>query len=182
RVPLILERPFLRMTRALIDVHCEEMTLQFNDEAITFKVGYTSRYSRNYYDETVHQVNIIDVACKEYAQEVLGFSDSLTRSTSGNPTPSLDHILSTSFPSLIPFKEGDFILEEIKACLTNDSILPGIDDDNFDSERDLLLLEKLLNDDPSSPLPPKELKTVKSSIDDPPELDLKDLPSHLEYA
>ncbi|GJV92007.1 reverse transcriptase domain-containing protein [Tanacetum coccineum] len=51
----------------------------------------------------------------------------------------------------------------------------------------LLLLEKLLNDDPSSPLPLKELyveelKIVKSSIDDPPELELKDLPSHLEYA
>ncbi|GKC52001.1 reverse transcriptase domain-containing protein, partial [Tanacetum coccineum] len=65
--------------------------------------------------------------------------------------------------------------------------LPGIDDDDFDPEGDLLLLEKLLNDDPSSPLPPKELhveelKIVKSSIDDPPELELKDLPSHLEYA
>ncbi|GJW28809.1 reverse transcriptase domain-containing protein, partial [Tanacetum coccineum] len=57
----------------------------------------------------------------------------------------------------------------------------------FDPEGDLLLLEKLLNDDPSSPLPPKELnyeelKIIKSSIDDPPELELKDLPSHLEYA
>ncbi|GKD74523.1 hypothetical protein Tco_1332805, partial [Tanacetum coccineum] len=46
---------------------------------------------------------------------------------------------------------------------------------------------KLLNDDPSSLLPPKELhfekiKMIKSSIDDPPELELKDLPSHLEYA
>ncbi|GKD49869.1 reverse transcriptase domain-containing protein, partial [Tanacetum coccineum] len=71
--------------------------------------------------------------------------------------------------------------------ITNDSIPPGIDDDDFDPVRDLLLLEKLLNDDPSSPLPPKELileelKTVKSSIDDPLELELKDLPSHLEYA
>ncbi|GKD40577.1 reverse transcriptase domain-containing protein [Tanacetum coccineum] len=106
---------------------------------------------------------------------------------SGNPTPSLDPILSTSSPSLTPFEEGDFILGEIKACLTNDSIPPGIDDDDFDPEGDLLLLEKLLNDDPSSPLPPKELhveelKIVKSSIDDPPELELKDLPSHLEYA
>ncbi|GJY79515.1 reverse transcriptase domain-containing protein [Tanacetum coccineum] len=41
--------------------------------------------------------------------------------------------------------------------------------------------------DPSSPHPPKELnfeelKTIKSSIDDPAELELKDLPSHLEYA
>ncbi|GKD30570.1 reverse transcriptase domain-containing protein, partial [Tanacetum coccineum] len=52
---------------------------------------------------------------------------------------------------------------------------------------DLLLLEKLLNNDPSSPLPPKELhveelKIVKSFIDDPPELELNDLPSYLEYA
>ncbi|GKG42009.1 hypothetical protein Tco_0473760, partial [Tanacetum coccineum] len=78
-------------------------------------------------------------------------------------------------PSLTPFEGGDFILEENEACLTNDSIPPGIDDVNFDLEGDLLLLEKLLNNDPSSPLPPKELyfeeiKTIKSSIDDPPEL------------
>ncbi|GKB95553.1 DNA-directed DNA polymerase [Tanacetum coccineum] len=76
---------------------------------------------------------------------------------------------------------------EIEACLTNDSIPPGIDDANFNPKGDLLLLEKLLNDDPSSLLPPKELnfeelKTIKSSIDDPLELELKDLPSHLEYA
>ncbi|GKC55819.1 hypothetical protein Tco_1083417 [Tanacetum coccineum] len=96
----------------------------------------------------------------KYAQEVLGFLDS---SMSGNPTPSLDPILSTSSPSFTPFEGGDFILE------------------------DLFLLEKLLNDDPSSPLPPKELhfeeiKMIKSSIDDPLEIKLKDLPSHLEYA
>ncbi|GJR73261.1 reverse transcriptase domain-containing protein [Tanacetum coccineum] len=183
RVPLILGRPFLRTARALIDVYGEELTLRVDDEAITFKVGQTSRYSYN--DAvSINRIDVIDVACEEYAQEVLGFSDS---STSGNPTPSLDPILSTSSPSLTPFEEGDFILEEIKACLTNDSIPPGIDDDDFDPEGDLLLLEKLLNDDPSSPLPLKELhveelKIVKSSIDDPPELELKDLPSHLEYA
>ncbi|GJY20960.1 reverse transcriptase domain-containing protein [Tanacetum coccineum] len=183
RVPLILGRPFLRTARALIDVYGEEITLRFNDEAITFKVGQTLRYSYNN-SESVNRIDVIDVSCEEYAQEVLGFSDS---SKSGNPTPSLDPILSTSFPSLTPFEGGDFILEEIKACLTNDSIPPGIDDADFDPEGDLLLLEKLLNDDPSSPLPPKELhfeelKTIKSSIDDPPELELKDLPSHLEYA
>ncbi|GJZ16549.1 hypothetical protein Tco_0552226 [Tanacetum coccineum] len=64
---------------------------------------------------------------------------------------------------------GDFILEEIEACLTSDSIPPGIDDDDFDPEGDILLLEKLLNDDPSSPLPPKELnfeelKVIKSDV------------------
>ncbi|GJT51214.1 reverse transcriptase domain-containing protein [Tanacetum coccineum] len=92
----------------------------------------------------------VDDEAITFKVEVLGFSDS---STSGNPTPSLDPILSTSSPSLTPFEEGDFILEEIEACLTNDSIPPGIDDDNFNPEGDLLLLEKLLNDDPSS-IPP----------------------------
>ncbi|GJQ91226.1 reverse transcriptase domain-containing protein [Tanacetum coccineum] len=90
------------------------------------------------------------------------------------------------FPLYSPLRRR-LHLEEIEAFdLTNDLIPPGIDDADFDPEGDILLLEKLLNDDPSSPLPLKELhfeelKTIKSSIDDPPELELKDLPSHLEY-
>ncbi|GKF40519.1 hypothetical protein Tco_0120580, partial [Tanacetum coccineum] len=78
---------------------------------------------------SINRIDVIDVACKEYAQEVLGFLDN---SMSGNPTPSLDPILSTSSPSLTPFEEGDIILEEIEACLTNDSIPPRIDDADFD--------------------------------------------------
>nr|GEW75490.1 reverse transcriptase domain-containing protein [Tanacetum cinerariifolium] len=123
-------------------------------------------------------------ACEEYVQEVLGFSD---KSKSGNPTPTSDLIIALSSSSLTPFKGGDFILEEIEACLTSKSISPGIDDTDFDLEGDIRLLEELLNKDPSSsPLPPKELnveeiKTVKSSIDEPSELELKELPSHLEY-
>ncbi|GKE33730.1 hypothetical protein Tco_1453052 [Tanacetum coccineum] len=165
RVTLILGRPFLRTARDLIDVYDEELTIRVDDETITFKVGQTSRYSDNDV-ESVNRIDVIDVSCEEYAQEVLGFLDS---SKGSNPTPSLDPILSTSFPSLTPFEGGDFILEEIKACLINDSIPPGIDDANFDPEGDILLLEKLLNDDPSSPLPLKELhfeeiKMIKSSM------------------
>ncbi|GJY74464.1 reverse transcriptase domain-containing protein [Tanacetum coccineum] len=70
RVPLILGRPFLRTARALIDVYGEEITLRFNDEAITFKVGQTSRYSYNN-SESVNRIDVIDVSCEEYAQEVL---------------------------------------------------------------------------------------------------------------
>nr|GEY07685.1 reverse transcriptase domain-containing protein [Tanacetum cinerariifolium] len=151
RVPLILGRPFLRTARALINVHGEELTLRVNDEAITFKVGHTSRYSCNYYDESSKQINVLDVACEEYAQEVLGFLDS---STSGNPSP-LDPIISSSSPLFTPFKG-----------------------------------EKLLNEYPSPNLPPMkndDLKQVdvtmtKPSIEEPPELELKDLSSHLEYA
>ncbi|GKE14310.1 reverse transcriptase domain-containing protein, partial [Tanacetum coccineum] len=184
RVPLILGRPFLRTARALIDVHGEELTLRVNDEAITFNVGHTSRYSYRYDDGSVNRIDGINVTCEEYAQEVLGFSDSYK---SGNLTPSLDPIITTSSPSLTPFEGGDFVLEKIEACLTSDSIPPGINDADFDPEGDILLLEKLLNDDPSSPLPQKELnfeelKIIKSSVDDPSGLELKDLPSHLEYA
>ncbi|GKG10419.1 hypothetical protein Tco_0341819, partial [Tanacetum coccineum] len=137
-----------------------------------------------YDDESVNRIDVIDVTCEEYAHEVLRFSDS---SKSGNPTPSLDPIITTSSPFLTPFEGGDFVLEEIEAYLTSDSIPPRIDDADFDPKGDILLLKKLLNDDPSSPLPPKELsfeelKIIKSSIDDPPELEIKDLPSHLEYA
>nr|GEV45777.1 reverse transcriptase domain-containing protein [Tanacetum cinerariifolium] len=63
-----------------------------------------------------------------------------------------------------------------------------VDDEAITFKGDIRLLEKLLNNDPSSsPLPTEELKveeikTVKSSIDEPPELELKELPSHLEYA
>ncbi|GKG50275.1 hypothetical protein Tco_0521375, partial [Tanacetum coccineum] len=81
------------------------------------------------------------------------------------------------------------LLEEIDAFLAieDDSISPEIDDSYYDSEGDIRLLEEFLNDDPSSPLPSQELrfvepKTKKSSIDDPLKLELKDLPSHLEYA
>ncbi|GKB82218.1 reverse transcriptase domain-containing protein [Tanacetum coccineum] len=148
RVPLILRRPFLRTASALIDVYDEELTLRVDDEAITFKVGQTSRYSYND-AELVNRINVIDISCEEYAQEVLGFSDS---STSGNPTLS-DPIIASSCPSFTPFKGGDFIFEDIEACLTNDSIPLGIDDTDFDPEGDIHQLEELLNNDPSSPVP-----------------------------
>ncbi|GJV86002.1 reverse transcriptase domain-containing protein [Tanacetum coccineum] len=186
RVPLILRRPFLRTARALTNVHGEELTLRVNDKVITFNVGNTSRYSRNYYDETVHQVNAIDVACEEYAQEVLGFSDSLK---SGNPTPS-DLIIPYSSPSFTPFEGGDFILEEIETFLRTPDELSNLDDDYFDTEGDILYLEKLLNEDPSPTLPPMKNDDLKQvdvtmtnpSIEEPPKLELKDLPSHLKYA
>ncbi|GKE04694.1 reverse transcriptase domain-containing protein [Tanacetum coccineum] len=75
-------------------------------------------------------------------------------STSGNPTLS-DPIITSSSPSFIPFEGGDFILEEIEACLSSDSIPPGLDDADFDPEGDIRLFEKLLNYDPSYPHPPK---------------------------
>nr|GEY18380.1 reverse transcriptase domain-containing protein [Tanacetum cinerariifolium] len=121
-----------------------------------------------------------------YAQEVLGFSAS---STSGNPTP-LDPIIAFSSLSFTPFEGSDFILEEIETFLRTPDELFNLDDDYYDTEGDILYLEKVLNEDPSSNLPlmkNEDLKQVdvtmtKPSIEEPPELELKDLPPHLEYA
>nr|GFB01185.1 reverse transcriptase domain-containing protein [Tanacetum cinerariifolium] len=127
-----------------------------------------------------------DVSCEEYAQEVLRFSDS---STSGNSTPS-DPIIASSSPSITPFEGGDFILEEIKTFLRTPYELSNLDDDYYDTEGDILYLEKLLNEDPSLNLHPMKNEDLKQfdvtmtepSIEEPPELELKDLPSNLEYA
>nr|GEV41015.1 hypothetical protein [Tanacetum cinerariifolium] len=80
-------------------------------------------------------------------------------------------------------------IDETDAFLAfeNEPISPKIDNSYYDSEGGILLLEEFLNDDPSSPpLHPQELKVVepkneKSSIDEPPVVELKDLPPHLEY-
>nr|GEV44319.1 reverse transcriptase domain-containing protein [Tanacetum cinerariifolium] len=101
RIPLILRRPFLRTGRALIDVYGEQLTLRVDDEALTFKVDQTSKYS--YSDaESVNQIDDIDVACEEYVQEVLGFSEILK---SDSPTPTLEPIFLLLPPRLLFSKE-----------------------------------------------------------------------------
>nr|GEU88597.1 reverse transcriptase domain-containing protein [Tanacetum cinerariifolium] len=183
RVPLILGRSFLRTDRALIDFYGEEITIQVNDKAVTFNLNQTTRYSSTYDDMSVNQIDVIDVAREEYAQEMLGFSNN---SLGGNPTSNSKPIISDSFLSLTLFEGSDFIFEEIKAYLKDESILPKIDHADCDPEGDICLIEKLLYDDPFQ-LPLMDLKqgeVVKtiSSIEEPPDIELKDLPSHLEYA
>nr|GFC39180.1 reverse transcriptase domain-containing protein [Tanacetum cinerariifolium] len=97
RVPIILERCFLKTGRALIDVHKGELTLRIRKEAITYNLDQTVRYSANYDQMTA---NKIDVICEIYSQEVLGLSDV---TTSGSPTPDDDPIVSTTSPTLTPF-------------------------------------------------------------------------------
>ncbi|GJX09937.1 reverse transcriptase domain-containing protein [Tanacetum coccineum] len=182
RVPLILGRPFLRTARALIDVHGEQMTLRHDDQSVTFKVGDTKTFSYNII-ESVNRVDVIDIACEEYVQEVLEISES------GNPTSTSDLMIDSRSPSFTPFGGSDFLMEEIDAFLEHDdSIPPGVDG-IYDSEGDTVYLEELLsviNSDPN--LPPSPVceinvpEKVKSSCEDPPDLELKDLPSHLEYA
>nr|GEU46633.1 reverse transcriptase domain-containing protein [Tanacetum cinerariifolium] len=114
RVPLILRRSFLKTQRALINFYAGELTLRVNNEAVTFNLDQTSRYSANYNDVTANRIDVIDMACKEYSKEVLGFSDVIA---SGNSTPYYDPIVSTSSPTLTLFGDCDFLLEEVDAFL-----------------------------------------------------------------
>ncbi|GJR68325.1 reverse transcriptase domain-containing protein [Tanacetum coccineum] len=140
RVPLILRRCFLKTDRALIDVYEGELTLRVGNEAITYNLDQTSRYSANYNDMMANRIDVVELD-----------SDDLTSSK--------------------------------------------VDESYYDPEEDILILEALLNSDPSPTLNQgnyflenrKELKfceakTAKSSIDEPPDVELKDLPPHLKYA
>nr|GEW15558.1 reverse transcriptase domain-containing protein [Tanacetum cinerariifolium] len=183
-------------SRALIDVHKGELTLQIRNESITYNLDQTSRYSANYDQMTANKIDVADEACEEYSQEVLGFSDV---TTSSSPTPSDDPIVSTTSPPLTSFGDSDFLLfEEADAFLglEDDPDSPELDPSYYDPEGDILSLEAILNTDPSPPLlnheqsvpsfkeelKACEAKTIKSSIDEPLEVELKDLPPHLEYA
>nr|GEU62841.1 hypothetical protein [Tanacetum cinerariifolium] len=162
RVPLILRRSFLKTGRSWIDVYEGELTLRVGKEAVTFNLDQTSRYSAHYDAELINQIDVIDVACEEYSQEILGFS------MSGNPTPSTEPIVLTSSPTLTPFGDSDFLLEETDAFLAieDEPISLEIDDSFYDSEGKLKVVEP---------------KNEKYSIDEPPVVELKDLPPHLEY-
>nr|GEY02719.1 reverse transcriptase domain-containing protein [Tanacetum cinerariifolium] len=107
RVPLILERSFLKTERALIDVFEGELTLRVGKEAITFNLDQTSRYSANYNDMIANRIDVIDMACEEYSQEVLGFFDMIA---SGNPTPYYYPIVSTTSSTLNQFGNSDFLI------------------------------------------------------------------------
>ncbi|GJT36100.1 reverse transcriptase domain-containing protein [Tanacetum coccineum] len=145
-----------------------DLSTQIGSEAITYNLDQTSRYSANYTHMTANKIDVIDMACEEYSQEVLGFTDIIA---SGNSTP----------------KPGSFL---------------GLADDQdvqhiiirYDPEGDILILEAILNSEP--PLPPPsqgtylpeirtelkvcETNTANSSVDEPTEVELKELPPHLE--
>nr|GEW63708.1 reverse transcriptase domain-containing protein [Tanacetum cinerariifolium] len=185
-------RSFLRTGRALIDIYGEEITLRVNDESIAFNLNHTMRYSFTYDDTFVNRVDVIDIACEDFVQDVLDFQ---YNPKSSSPTLVSDDsisesdackepIVKSSSPTLNPFGESDFFLEEIENFLNDDSIPTGIENFVFDLEGDILFIEKLLNEDPCH-LPSMDLKLAdeskeKSSVEEPPELELKELPSHIE--
>ncbi|GKA40155.1 hypothetical protein Tco_0732748, partial [Tanacetum coccineum] len=171
RVPLILGRSFLKTSRALIDVYEGKITLRVGKEAITFNLDQTLRYTTNYNHMTANRIDVVELACEEYSQEVLGFSNVVAYN---NPSPYYDPIVSNSLPTLTLFRDSDFLfLEEANAfiAINDEPISREIDATYYDPEGDILILEALLNSKPLPPLPNhkdyslgiwKELKVVEA--------------------
>nr|GEZ37392.1 reverse transcriptase domain-containing protein [Tanacetum cinerariifolium] len=193
RVPLILGRPFLSTTHALIDVYEGEITLRHDDQSLTLKCGDTPSIFYNNL-ESLNKVNLIDATCEEYSQVVLGFTDDVSTEVS---SPSYEPIVSSSLQNLMPFNVCDFLLlEEADAFIAIDDepISSNINATYYDPEGDILMLEALLNND-LEPLSNQkdylltlhnDLKVVEPKTqpekDEPPKVKLKELPPHLEYA
>nr|GEV24662.1 reverse transcriptase domain-containing protein [Tanacetum cinerariifolium] len=138
----------IELTKTPLNEKCSTVSLML-------KCGDTPSISYDNF-ESLNKVDLIDATCEEYSQEVLGFSDVVA---SGNPTPYYELIVSNSSPSLTPFGESDFILEEIENYLNDDSI--PIEDSDIDMEGDLLILEALLNSYFQIPVDPKDQEKTK---------------------
>ncbi|GJR60255.1 hypothetical protein Tco_1502417 [Tanacetum coccineum] len=92
----------------------------------------------------MEEVSLLELTPTQMILELADRSTTTPSVLRGASTLSLDPILSTSAPSLTPVEEGDFILEEIEACLTNDSISPGIDDDDFNPGRETFFYREVI--------------------------------------
>nr|GFB46375.1 reverse transcriptase domain-containing protein [Tanacetum cinerariifolium] len=112
-------------------------------------------------------------------------------------SPIYERIVSSSSQNLTPFDASDFLLlEEADAFIVIDDepISSNIDATYYDPEGDILILKALLNNDPEPlsnqkdffPTLHKDLKVVEPKTqpeeNEPPEVKLKELPPHLEYA
>nr|GEW60477.1 DNA-directed DNA polymerase [Tanacetum cinerariifolium] len=147
------------------------MTLELSDHLVSKPIGIAKDVSVKV--ETGRA--LIDVHKGELTLRIRNeaITYNLDQTSSGNPTPYDDPIVSITSPTLTPFGDSDFLLfEEADAFLAilNSEPLPPL----LNHEQYLPSFKKELK--------VREAKNVKSSIDEPPEVELKDLPPHLEYA
>nr|GEZ71319.1 hypothetical protein [Tanacetum cinerariifolium] len=154
----IAEDVYVKTEKALIDVYEGELILRVGKQAITFNLDQTSRYSANYNDMTANRIDVIDMACEEYSQEVLGLFDVNAKvdaflALEDDPTsPEVDH----SYYDI----EGDILL--LETFLNDDPSLSPPTQGNY-----LPQIRKELKI--------CEAKNDKSSIDEPLKVELKDL-------
>nr|GFB13523.1 reverse transcriptase domain-containing protein [Tanacetum cinerariifolium] len=117
RVPLILGRPFLRTSRALIDVHGEELILRDGDERLTLNMKHdTTSYSNHPHRESTNLINIFNISSEDCLEV------SVSNPTSGNPTFSLHKEITSP--------EVTHKIHDSKGCNFLSEELPDIDSFN----------------------------------------------------
>nr|GFB34117.1 reverse transcriptase domain-containing protein [Tanacetum cinerariifolium] len=126
RVHLILGRPFLRTTRALIDVYGEEMILRDGDERLTLNMKHdTASYSNQPHRDSVNLINIFNISSKDCLEDLV------SNKQSGNPTFSLHKEIAS--PEVIheihDSKGCTFLSEELSDIDSFNDIHPYFDDD-----------------------------------------------------
>ncbi|GJZ73523.1 hypothetical protein Tco_0637669, partial [Tanacetum coccineum] len=98
--------------------------------------------------------------------ENLSYDNSSPRPPEERNSKIADTIVESLSPPPIPVEDSDSLMEEIDLFLaSDDSMPPGIEIDDYDSEGDIRFLEELLSSD-SPPLPENELFSL-DHFDDP---------------
>nr|GEW38429.1 reverse transcriptase domain-containing protein [Tanacetum cinerariifolium] len=159
----LLELTFLRIARALIHVHGEEMILRDDDERLTLNMGYdTSGYSNQPHKESISMINIYNDSYEDYLEDLFA-----TNHLSSNPT-FFSHTDLTLSEVINPLSGNttssspDHLLEEFADELALITFPPENDDLPFDIESDLREIEYFLNHDPT-----KEIDSIlEDSIDE----------------
>ncbi|GJT61354.1 hypothetical protein Tco_1004887 [Tanacetum coccineum] len=152
-----------------------------NRDILTVSYPKIDSLFEEFFGELAH-VDLIPLGINEayffYSEEYIRLVEkSLDKNSSPRPPEELNSEISDAIIksfSLIPVEDSDSLWEEIDIILApDDSIPPGIENDNYDSEGDDLFLEELLNNDsvslleyesfqfdsynvPSSPRPPEK--------------------------
>nr|GEV07577.1 hypothetical protein [Tanacetum cinerariifolium] len=159
KVPFILGRPFLRTTRALIDVHEEEMILRDGDERLALNMRHdTSSYSNQPQKESTNMINIYDDSNEDFLENLF----ETNHQKGGNVLP--DKLLDLdSTKDLHPphnvnplcgnatssSSSPNHLLEEFADELALITFPLEYDNDlSFDIETDLKEIEYLLDQDP----------------------------------
>nr|GEY51941.1 reverse transcriptase domain-containing protein [Tanacetum cinerariifolium] len=121
-----------------------------------------------YFDADPRVTLILEISFLKTRRALIDvFKDTIS---SGSPTPYDDLIVSATSPTLTPFGNSDFLLEEVDAFLAieDEPTSSDFQQSYLDPEGDIILLEAFMNDDPSLPLPnqrnylPKVRKELKN--------------------
>nr|GEW39873.1 reverse transcriptase domain-containing protein [Tanacetum cinerariifolium] len=163
RVPLILGRPFLRIARALINVHGKEMILRDGDERLILNIRHdTSSYSNQPHRESINLINVFNNSRKDFLEDFTTFSSNpLLEEFADELAFPLKYDDDPQFDIESDLKEIDFLLYQYVDSSLKDSIdqsnlanpadnvvdssdAKNVYDDPFDSKGEKIKESKLL--------------------------------------